>query len=142
MARCQVPAWTARLRLWSNLKTISTIPTTTDGGDQVATLYTDLHAQVDTVRRGPPVEGAKGGIDQLIIALGSAGAFNAAVDCLRAWLGRDRDRRIDVRWDENGVERSVTLTGEAVDVETIREIARAAVDRVGGPSWPAGTELS
>lgn len=110
--------------------------------DQVATLHTDLHAQVDMVRRGYPVEGTKGAIDQLIIALGSAGAFSAAVDCLRAWLGRDRDRRINVRWDENGAERSVTLTGEAVDVETIREIAKAAVDRVGGPSWPADTEPS
>lgn len=107
--------------------------------DQVATLYADLHAQVDTVRRGRPVEGAKGAIDQLIIALGSAGAFSAAVDCLRAWLGRDRDRRIDLRWVENGIGRSVTLTGEAVDAETIREIARAAVDRVGGPPWPTGT---
>jgi hypothetical protein len=107
--------------------------------DQVAMLYTDLDAQVDTVRRGHPVEGAKGTIDQLIIALGSAGAFNAAVNCLRAWLERDRDRRIDVKWDENGVERSVRLTGETVDVDTIREIAKAAVDRVGGPPWPAGT---
>ena len=107
--------------------------------DQVAVLYTELDAQVDTVRRGHPVEGVKGAIDQLIIALGSAGAFNAAVNCLRAWLGRDRDRRIDVRWDENGVERSVRLTGENVDVDTIREIAKAAVARAGGPPWPAGT---
>jgi hypothetical protein len=107
--------------------------------DQVATLYSDLHAQVDTVRRGRPVEGAKGAVDQLIIALGSAGAFSSAVDCFRAWLGRDRDRRIDVRWNENGIERSVTLTGDAADAETIREIAEAAVRRVGGPSWPAGT---
>jgi hypothetical protein len=110
--------------------------------DQVATLYADLHAQVDTVRRGHTVEGAKGTIDQVIVALGSAGAFSAAVDCLRAWLGRDRDRRIDLSWDENGVERRITLTGEAVDVETIREVAKAAVGRVGGPSWPAGTEPS
>jgi len=107
--------------------------------DQVATLYADLDAQVDIVQRGHPVEGAKGTIDQLIIALGSAGAFQAVVDCFRAWLGRDRDRRIDVRWNENGVERSVTLTGEAVDVDTIRDIAKAAVERVGGPPWPAGT---
>ena len=106
---------------------------------QVADLYADLHAQVDVVQRGHPVEGAKGTVDQLIIALGSAGAFQAVVDCFRAWLGRDRDRRIDVRWEVNGAERSVTLTGEAVDVETIREIARAAVERVGGPTWPAGT---
>jgi hypothetical protein len=70
--------------------------------DQVATLVADLDAQVDTVRRGRRVEGTKGAADQLIIALGSAGAFQAAVDCLRAWLGRDRDRRIDLRWEENG----------------------------------------
>jgi hypothetical protein len=107
--------------------------------DQVATLYVDLHGQVDTVRRGRTVEGAKGTVDQLIIALGSAGAFQAAVDCFRAWLGRDRDRRIDVRWDENGVERSVTLTGESVDIETVRQLASAAMNRVGGPPWQAGT---
>jgi predicted lipid-binding transport protein (Tim44 family) len=45
--------------------------------DQVATLVAELDAQVDTVRRRPPVEGAKGAADQLIIALGSAGAFQA-----------------------------------------------------------------
>jgi hypothetical protein len=108
--------------------------------DQVATLYADLDAQVDTLRRDRPVAGAKGGIDQLIIALGSAGVFSAVVDCLRAWLGRDRDRRIDVRWTENGAERSVTLTGEDVDDRTVREIAEAVVARTGGPSWPASTE--
>ena len=107
--------------------------------DQVATLVADLDAQVDTVRRGHPVAGTKGAADQLIIALGSAGAFQAVVDCLRAWLGRDRDRRIDLRWEENGIERSVTLTGEAVDAETVREIAKAAVARAGGSQWPAGT---
>jgi hypothetical protein len=107
--------------------------------DQVATLYQDLDTEVDTIRRERPAQGAKGAIDQLIIALGSAGAFQVVVDCFRAWLGRDRDRRISLRWDENGAERSVTLTGEAVDVDTIREIAKAAVARVGGPPWPAGT---
>jgi hypothetical protein len=95
---------------------------------QVATLYTDLHAEVGTVMRGHPVEGTKGTIDQLIIALGTAGAFTAAVDCLRAWLERDRYRRVDVRWNENGAERSVTLSGEAMDAEAIREIAEA-IDR-------------
>ena len=110
--------------------------------DQVATLYADLDAQVDTVHRARPVQGAKGAVDQLIVALGSAGVFGAVVDCLRAWLGRDRDRRIDVRWVENGVEHSVTLTGEAVDDKTVREVAKAAVARVGGPPWQAGTAPS
>jgi hypothetical protein len=65
--------------------------------------------------------------------------FSAVVDCIRAWLQRDRSRRIEVRWDENGVEHSVTMTGDAVDVESVREIARAAAHRVGGAAWPAST---
>lgn len=110
--------------------------------DQVATLYTELHGRVDTVRRARPVEGTKGTVDQVILALGSAGAFTAALECFHAWLRRDRSRRIDVRWNEDGVERFVTLTGDAVDVESVRMIARAAAQRVGGPPWPAGTEPS
>ena len=106
---------------------------------QVTLLCAELDAQVDTVHRGQPTAGAKGALDQVILALGSAGAFTAAVECLRAWLGRDRDRRVDVRWQENGVERSLTLTGQAVDAATIREIAKVAVRQGGGPSWPAST---
>jgi hypothetical protein len=109
---------------------------------QVATLHQELQARVDTVSRGRLVSGTKGTIDELIVALGSAGAFTAMVDCFRAWLGRDKSRRIDVRWDEDGTERHVTFQGDAVDSETMREIARAAAARVGGQAWPAGTEPS
>ena len=80
---------------------------------QVTLLYQALDASVDMVRDQRQTPGAKGAVDQIIIALGSAGAFQAAIDCFRAWLGRDRDRRIDIRWNSGGAERSVTLTGEA-----------------------------
>jgi hypothetical protein len=110
--------------------------------NQIASLYADLNAEVGAARRSRPVKGTKGAADQVIIALGSAGTFQAVVDCFRAWLARDRDRRIDVRWDEGGTQRSVTLTGEAVDMTTIQKIAQAAVERVGGPSWSAGTAPS
>ena len=107
--------------------------------NQVIGLYSELRAQVDTVQRSREVPGTKGTLDELIVALGSAGAFSATVECLRAWLGRDRSRRIDVRWDEDGAERFVTLTGDAIDVESVREIAAAAARRVGGQTWPAST---
>ena len=83
--------------------------------------------------------GAKGTVDQLVIALGSAGVFTATVECLRAWLARDKNRRIDLRWTQGGQERSVTLSGEAVDTETMRDLARVAAAQAGGASWPAGT---
>jgi hypothetical protein len=110
--------------------------------DQVAGLYSALHAEADVVQRGSAVAGTKGTIDSFVVALGSAGAFTATVECFRAWLSRDRSRRIDVRWDDNGTEHFVTLTGDAIDVDSVREIAKAAVQRVGGPAWPASTAPS
>ena len=110
--------------------------------NQIIGLYSELRAQVDTVQRSREVPGTKGTLDELIVALGSAGAFTATVECLRAWLGRDRSRRIDVRWDEDGVERHVTFSGDNVDAATVKEIARAAAARVGGLAWSSDTERS
>jgi hypothetical protein len=110
--------------------------------NQVVGLVSEVHRQVDVEQRSVPVGGTKGTLDELVVALGSAGAFTAIVECLRAWLGRDRSRRIDVRWDENGKQRHVTLTGDAIDVDSVREIAKAAAHRVGGSGWPASTEPS
>jgi hypothetical protein len=51
----------------------------------VVSLRQDLQAQVDTAERGRLVPGTKGTLDELVVALGSAGAFTAMVDCFRAW---------------------------------------------------------
>jgi hypothetical protein len=107
--------------------------------DQVATLYRELRAEVDVVAQERQVPDAKGVAEHLAVALSSASALQAAASCFRAWLARDRDRRIEVKWDTNGVARSVTLTGATADGATINEISRAAADQVGGPPWPAGT---
>ena len=109
---------------------------------RVSTLDRELQARVDMVERGRLVPGTRGSIEQLVVALGSAGAFTAMVECFRAWLGRDKSRRIDVRWEEDRAERYVTFQGDAVDAETVREMARAAAARVGGQAWLAGTEPS
>ena len=110
--------------------------------DQAIALYQELRTQVDVVPGERTVPGSKGAIDQLIIALGSAGAFEAVAVCFRSWLARDRDRRIDIEWDEDGVRRSVTLTGDAVDAKTMRDLAIVAAKQVGEQPWPAATEPS
>jgi hypothetical protein len=110
--------------------------------DQVASLYRELNAQVDTEPRNLSVPGSKGSIDQIVIALGGAGVFSAMVECFHAWLARDRARSIDVRWDDNGSDRHVTLTGDGLDIESMHEIAKAAAARVGGQPWPASTAPS
>jgi len=109
---------------------------------QVGTLQRDLAAQVETLQRSRSEPGAKGTVDEVILALGSSGALTAAVECFRAWLQRDKNRSIDVRWDEDGVERHVTFSGDNVDAATVKEIARAAAARVGGLAWSPDTERS
>ncbi len=109
---------------------------------QVGTLQRDLAAHVETFQRSRSEPGAKGTVDEVILALGSSGALTAAVELFRAWLQRDKSRSIEVRWDEEGVERHVTFSGDNVDPATVREIARAAAARVGGPTWSASTEPS
>ena len=115
---------------------------TIGGGPRSRRDIGELQARVDTVERGRLVPGTKGTIDRLIVALGGAGAFTSMVECFHAWLGRDKSRRIDVRWEEDRAERYVTFQGDAVDSETVREIVRAAAARMGGQAWPAGTEPS
>jgi hypothetical protein len=110
--------------------------------DQVAAFARELADRADTSRRGTPAPGRKGTVDDLIVALAGSGALTAVVECIRAWLERDRNRSVEVRWDEGGVERRVTVRGEGVDAATVQEIARAAAARGGGPGWPADTAPS
>jgi hypothetical protein len=52
-----------------------------------------------------PVEVAKSKAGQPIITFGSAAVFGAAVGCWRALSGRDRDRRINVRYHRSSISR-------------------------------------
>ncbi|HLM05709.1 MAG TPA: hypothetical protein VK402_11045 [Blastococcus sp.] len=104
---------------------------------QVGDLYRGLDDELGGVRReGRPVEGTKGVVDTVILALGSAGAFTAAVEMVRAWLSRDRGRSLDVSWEVDGRKERVTVTGAAVDNEAIDTIASAVAARIGEKPWP------
>jgi hypothetical protein len=105
---------------------------------QVSDLYAGLDGEVGGVRRETErVPGAKGSVDTVILALGSAGAFTAAVEFLRAWLSRDRSRRLDVSWDVDGRTERVTVSGDAVDTKAIDRIAEAVAVRIGEKPWPS-----
>jgi hypothetical protein len=110
---------------------------------QVSDLYAGLDREIGGVRREPTrVEGTKGTVDTVILALGSAGAFTAAVEFIKAWLTRDRSRRLDVSWDVEGRTERVTVSGEAIDNAAIGRIAEAVAGRIGERPWPAPTEPS
>lgn len=90
---------------------------------QVGTLWQALADEAGTVRRdATPVAGHKGGVETIILALGSAGAITAMVEVVKAWLGRDRTRSLKItRVDAAGGRRTITVHGEQVDDETMRE---------------------
>jgi hypothetical protein len=61
--------------------------------EQLGKLKLSLQQQVGNVRQEEiPSPGQKGGAVELIVALGSAGAFTAAIEIFKAWVGRDPTR--------------------------------------------------
>lgn len=105
---------------------------------QVSDLVNGLDAEVGGIRReSEQVPGAKGSVDTVILALGSAGAFTATVEFLRAWLTRDRSRRLDLSWEADGRTERVTVSGDAVDMTALNRVAQAFADRIGEKPWPS-----
>jgi hypothetical protein len=95
---------------------------------QETELLQALRGEVPVRRDLVAAPGEKGLVEGIILALGTAGAFKAAVDCLCAWLARDRTRRIELAWTVDGHEEKITLQGTAVseaEFERLAEVVRA-----------------
>jgi hypothetical protein len=75
-----------------------------------------------------PAPGTRGNLDQLIISLGSAGAFTAFVELIKSWLGRDRGRKLIVKFFENGKPQAIELTGVAADEAVLERIRSRIMD--------------
>jgi hypothetical protein len=99
---------------------------------QEADLMAALRAEVPVRRDMVAAPGEKGLVESIILALGSAGAFKAAVDCLRAWLARDRTRRIELTWTVDGREERVSLQGTAIDDAEFARLAEIVRARAAG----------
>jgi Effector Associated Constant Component 1 len=91
---------------------------------QRTSFFAELRREVGSVDvRSEPVPGTKGATETTILALGTAGAFQAAAACFQAWLTRDRTRRIELTWIHNGSTESFVLDGSGVDEETFQRLA-------------------
>jgi exopolyphosphatase/pppGpp-phosphohydrolase len=96
--------------------------------DQVADLVHELRRETESVQsRRAPVPGTKGTVDQLILALGSAGAFTAAVDVVRAWLARDKHRLVEMTvTDADGRTHTVRVSAENASADALAPLISAA----------------
>lgn len=99
---------------------------------QVSEFARDLDRQVGGVSRPTEsVPGAKGGLSSIVLTMGSAGVFTSAVEFFKAWLGQRRGTTsLKVSWTEKGALQSVELSGNDLDEEAIRKVARVVGDRL------------
>lgn len=94
---------------------------------QVAAFYEGLRDRGISVREeSKPAPGAKGDVSTIIVALGSAGAFTAAVAAFKDFLSRERTRRLRVRWTVGDQSREVVVTGDT-DNATLERITQEAM---------------
>ena len=92
---------------------------------QVQTLLASLEANVGPVRQNvTPVAGQKGGLVEIIIALGSAGAITASVEVFKAWLNRDRTRSVTITRKRGGKTEKIVVTGDNISKEILLELAK------------------
>jgi hypothetical protein len=96
--------------------------------DQVADLLHDLRRETGSLEsRRTPVAGTKGTVDQVILALGSAGVFTLAVDILRAWLARDKHRAVEMTvTGADGRTHTVRVTAENAGADALEPLIEAA----------------
>lgn len=89
--------------------------------NQVDGLLADLKRNAGEIRREiTPVPGQKGGIEEIILALGTSGAITAAISIFRAWLARSADRTIEIEGKVGGRQVKLKLSGQNIDEKTLR----------------------
>ena len=98
-------------------------------------LFDDLRAGVGEVRRAPAAtSNSKGALEAVLIALASAGAFNGAFDCMRAWLTRDRTRRLEISYERDGHVEKLTITGDRIGGAEFDQLTAWAARQLDGGS--------
>jgi hypothetical protein len=99
---------------------------------QVAGLYDDLRDGGIPVREeSRPAPGEKGDIVTIIAALGSAGAFTAAITAFQAWLSRERTRHLTLRWKVGDDVKEFVFDGDT-DSATMERLTAQAMEQVAG----------
>jgi hypothetical protein len=105
---------------------------------QVSHLVGELRRDgVDIDRRSAPEPGQKGDVGPLIMALGSAGLFTAAVDVIKAFVARDEGRTVRLTWHQDGRLQSLELGGPHVDHEVVQRVVGMLDDASGSAGSPA-----
>jgi hypothetical protein len=96
-------------------------------GPQIADLTSELKLEVGGVTtRTEPEPGKRGGLPEIILALGTSGAIGGAVAVFKAWLDKDKARKISIKVRRKGRAREVEITANAANVGELEKLLVAA----------------
>lgn len=96
--------------------------------DQINDFVVDVQQEVGDVRKEvTPVEGRKGGIEAIILALGSAGAIKAFVDIIKVWITRDRNRSVKLKLNRGGELFEWEIDGSMLNKELVQDFMEVAI---------------
>ena len=102
--------------------------------EQVDELILDCQKEAGEVRKEvQAVEGKKGGVEAIILALGSAGALTAAVDIFKAWISRDRSRSLKLKITTSEGVQEWDVSGNSMDKDVIEKFMQAALAMTTNP---------
>ena len=77
------------------------------------------------------VAGTKGAVDEFILTLASAGVFSTSLDVLRAWLGRDKTRSVELSYqDADGEDQHLSVTATNATAEALEPVLAAVASRI------------
>ncbi|MBX2846384.1 MAG: hypothetical protein KTR13_09235 [Saprospiraceae bacterium] len=94
-------------------------------------LLKNLQGEASKVeKRVEAVEGMKGGLETLVVTLGPV-VINSVVEVFKAWIGRDKTKKIEIKANVGGKEVSFSADATGVDKETLKEFLHSAVEKAG-----------
>jgi len=97
-------------------------------GEQVLELTRALKEDIGGVSfRTAPQIGKRGGLPEIILALGTSGAIGATVATLKFWFDRDKARKIAIKVRTKGTEREVEITTDAANVGELERLLVMAI---------------
>ncbi len=95
--------------------------------NQVNDLLMDLQRGVGNVRKEvSPIPGKKGGLESLILSLGSGELITAAIEAFKAWINRDKNRILEISIMRDGKEEIYRVSSNRMDKADIRNFMNAA----------------
>jgi hypothetical protein len=94
---------------------------------QILDLTNALKLEVGGVNtRSVPVPGKRGGLPEIILALGTSGAIAATVTVLKAWLDKDKARKVVIKVRTKGKAREVEIAADAANIGELKKLLVAA----------------